>query len=248
MARSARIIHRCAIALALAVCAWVHAAPAVEEPSVQTLAREFPAGTIDTLERIARALDLAGRVGDRISRESEAERRRCEHVFFVNSCMNAVRHQQRAGEQEVQRVTLEAHDYRRMLDARARDRSRADALRQRALEDLERPRREAEAMQGAQARLRGAQEREEDAARVAQQAGRNPANGIAGREQERATQQALDEETRPGREASAERAFEQKSLEASDYAKTRIRDREVNAKRREDREAAREQKDSETPK
>ena len=232
----AGLLHLC---LAPAV-AGASAAPA-PEPADQLLRRlqaDFPPGSIATRDTADRALAAAQQAHAQLQREYEARSVYCSNVFFVNRCMDAARRTQRAGEHIVHGVTLEAHDLQRHLDGVAHAQSREQAARQQAADELLRPEREREAMASARMREDNAAAREQDEQRDLAKAAQDSAAKL-----EQARQQALDQARkdalRPGQEAVALRDFQEKQRQAADYAKTRAQDREANAKRRNEREAAR---------
>lgn len=222
------------------------AARAAEPIDAQQLAQDFPPGSITTKEAAERALSEATSLHSRLQREFDAQRSHCEHVFFVNRCLGAARQAQREGERVVRRVTLEAHDLQRHLDARARAERRAADLRRQAAEDLQRPERERQAMQAARTRQENAEARAQDALRREQAAAQHElANEQRLRQQE--ADLARKDALRPQQEAASLRQFQQKQEQAAAYAQTRARDREANAKRRAERQAARDQQSGAAP-
>lgn len=219
-------------------CLCAALARASELSDVQQLAQRFPPGSITTKEVAEQALAEATTVHHQLQLNFDAQQQHCAHVFFVNRCMSAARLTQRNGEHEVNRITLEAHDFQRHLDARAHAESRASELRRQALEDLQRPERERQAMMSAQMRQENAAAREQDALRGQQDAAKASATSEQ-RQRQQEADLARKDALRPQQEAGAERDFQQKQEEAAAYAQTRARDKEANAKRREERKAER---------
>jgi hypothetical protein len=208
------------------------------EAMVNEISREFPPGSIETRERADRALAAARDAHARLQREFEAQSVHCSGVFFVNRCMDAARRTQRSGERVVRTVTLEAHDLQRRLDAEAHARSREQALRQQAADDLLRPERERQALASARLREDNAAARDADEQRDIAKA----AQDSAARQAQSQSQQrdlARKDALRPRQEAAALQDYQDKQAQAVAYAKTRAQDREANAKRRTEREAAR---------
>jgi hypothetical protein len=210
-------------------------------PAVRQLAKDYPAGSITSAEIADRALTETNEVHTAIQREYKAEHERCEHVFMVNSCMDAARKKERAGESEVRRVNLEAHDLHRALDARADAQNRAEQRKQWEEQEALRPEREREAMAAYQAKQDNATQREQDALKTDQDAAQASAT-TARRQKDQAAQLVHDDALRPKQEVDSERAYRDKQVEAANYAKTRESDKEANAKRREERQASREKK------
>lgn len=213
---------------------------ATELTDVQQLAKRYPPGSITTRELADRALSDASSIHSQLEREFTAQRLHCEHVFFVNHCMGEAHRVQRTGETEIRRITLEAHDLQRHLDARDRAQAREAELRREATEELQRPERERQAMQAAQSRQQGAQTRAEDALRTQQNA-EQASRASEQRQRDQEAELARKDALRPQQEAESLHEFQQKQEQAGSYAQTRARDREANAKRRAEREAAREQ-------
>jgi len=207
-------------------------------PAPEELAQRYPPGTIRTPVQAEAALQAASLVHEQLQRAFDQERQRCEHVFFVNHCLDQAHKVQRHGDQEVRRVTLEVHALRRADDARAHASWQAGELKRQAQEELERPERERRAQLASEARQRNAAEREEDARR--EQAAEAQAQASTDlRLRTHAAQLAREEQQRPRQEAVAARAYADKQQEAAHYAADRARDREQNAKRRDERKAAR---------
>jgi len=96
-------------------------ARAGEVSYAQRLAQEFPPGSITTKEIAERALSGSDEIHRRLQLDFEEQRQHCANVFLVNHCLDSARQVQRNGEREVRRITLEAHDLQRQLDARARE-------------------------------------------------------------------------------------------------------------------------------
>ena len=216
---------------------------ATELTDAQELAKRYPPGSITTRELAERAISDASSVNGQLQREFTAQRLRCEHVFFVNRCIGEAHRVQRAGETQVRRITLEAHDLQRHLDAHDRAEAREAELRREAAEELQRPEHERQAMQATQTREQGAQTRDNDALRTqqkAEQASRTSQQRQHDQEAESARKDAL----RPQQESESLREFQQKQEQAGAYAQSRARDREANAKRRAEREAARDEQNA----
>ena len=204
----------------------------------QQLAQRYPAGSITTAEMADRAISEAASLHNQLQRQYDAKRQQCEQQFFVNACMGKAHQVQRDGEKEVRRITLEAHDLQRHLNAQAHSESQAAQRRREAAEELQRPEREREAMQESQAREKNSQAKAEEALRK-QQSAEQSALESEQRQREQAADWARKDALRPQQEAESLREFQQKQEQASAYAKTRERDREVNAKRRAERQSAR---------
>lgn len=228
---------RC-IPIILCLCAL--GARAGEVSDAQRLGQEFPPGSITTKEIAERALSGSEEVHRRLQLDFEGQRQHCANVFLVNHCLDSARQVQRNGEREVRRITLEAHDLQRQLDARAHAESRAADLRRQAEEDLQRPERERQAMLAAQAREQNAAARAQDALHDQETAAKAQAQSQQ-RQHDQAADVAHKEALRPQQEAEASRAFKEKQEQAAAYAQTRAQDREANAKRRAERQAAREE-------
>jgi len=143
---------------------------ATELTDAQQLGKRYPPGSIATREMAERAISDASSVQNQLQREFTAQRLHCEHVFFVNRCLGEAHRVQRAGETEVRRITLEAHDLQRHLDAHDRAEAREAEVRREATDELQRAERERQAMQASQAREQSAQTRAEDALRTQQSA------------------------------------------------------------------------------
>ncbi len=211
---------------------------ATELTDVQQLAKRYPPGSITTREVAERAISEASSMHNQLQHEFAAQRLHCEHVFFVNHCMEEAHRAQRTGETEVRRITLEAHDLQRHLDARDRAAAREAELRRETEEELKRSEREQKAIQDAQAREQGSQARANEALRTEQSA--QQASRISEqRQREQEADLARKDALRPQQEAESVREFQQKQEQAGAYAQSRARDREANAKRRAEREAAR---------
>jgi len=202
------------------------------------LAQRFPAGSLTTGALADTALTAAQGVQERADAAFELQREHCMHVFFVNHCLDVARKVQRVSEREVRRVTLEAHEVRRQIEAREHIASRTAELQRQAAEDALRPQREREAMLAAKAREDSAAERELDAQRDARTAAQSGADMLQ-RQREQQEQVARKDALRPQQESDAQQAFRDKQQQAADYAQTRARDRIANAKRRDQRSAER---------
>lgn len=202
------------------------------------LAAQFPPGSLTTRERAAVALTQALDIQDLLQQRFEAQSRHCYSVFFVNHCLDAARRDQHSGQHDLQRVILEAHDLDRRLQAQAHARDREDALRRATVEELERPQREQQAQAEARLRLENAAARARDAAADLARAAQDSAAAI---ERARAQQADLARQAalRPGLEAAAQRDLQDKQVAAAAYARTRAQDKEANAQRRAERQAAR---------
>jgi len=224
--------------LLIIFCLCAAGARAGDLSDAQRLAQRFPPGSITTKEVAERALAEATAVHQQLQLDFQSQQRHCGNVFFVNHCLGAARLTQRNGEHEVNRVTLEAHDLQRHLDARAHAESRAAELRRQAAEELQRPAREREAMAAAHMREQNAAAREQDALR-GQESAAQASTVSEQRQREQQADLARKNALRPQQEAGASREFQQKQEQAAAYAQTRARDREANAKRREERKAER---------
>jgi hypothetical protein len=235
--------------LLLVLALGVRAAPAAEPAAAAGgpapppldgagLAQRYPPGSLTTGAMADTALTEAQGVHDRAATEFERQREHCMHVFFVNHCLDRARQEQRRSEREVRRVTLEAHDLRRQIEAREHLQSRAADLQRQAAEDALRPQREQEAMRAAKAREDSAAQRELDAQRDARTAAQSGADMLQ-RQHEQAEALARKDALRPQQETVAQQAFHDKQQEAADYAQTRARDRAANALRRQQRAAER---------
>jgi hypothetical protein len=229
-------------AAALPVVAPGAAAPAAKPaPPVLDaagLAQRFPSGSLTTGALADTALTAAQGVQERADATFELQREHCMHVFFVNHCLDGARKLQRVSEREVRRVTLEAHEVRRQIEAREHIASRTAELQRQAAEDALRPQREREAMLAAKAREDSAAERELDAQRDARTAAQSGADMLQ-RQREQQEQVARKDALRPQQESDAQQAFRDKQQQAADYAQTRARDRIANTKRRDQRSAER---------
>jgi len=224
--------------LLIVLCLGAAGAQADGLSEAQRLAQRFAPGSITSKEQAERALSEAAVVHQQLQLEFEAQRLHCEDVFFVNHCLGGARRRQRDGEHEVTRVTLEAHDLQRHLEAREHAESRAAELRRQAAEELQRPEREREALTSAQMREQNAAAREQDALQ-AQQNAALASTRTEQRQREQEADLARKDALRPQQEAGASREFQQKQEQAQAYAQTRARDREANAKRREERKSER---------
>ena len=218
-------------------------ARATELTDAQQLAKRYPPGSITTRETADRAISDASSLHGQLQREFTAQRLHCEHVFFVNRCMGEAHRAQRVGETEVRRITLEAHDLQRHLDAHDRTEAREAELRREATEELQRPERERQAMQATQTREQGAQTRDNDVLRTQQNAEQASRAGQQ-RQRDQEAEFARKDALRPQQEGESLREFQQKQEQAGAYAQGRARDREANAKRRAEREAAREEQNA----
>lgn len=219
------------------------AARAGDSTPAERLARSFPPGSITSEPQAAAALAQAAQLHRELQEAFAREQSACEHDFFVNHCMDAARTRERAGEHEVRRVTLEAHDLRRQIQAQENARARADQMRREAAEDLQRATRAQEARTAAQVRAQNAAAREQDA----RQADAAAAQALVHAKQRQDAQPEKNERVdaeRPAAAAIAQEQFQNKQAQAQAYARSRERDRQVNAQRRAERQAAREAADA----
>lgn len=211
---------------------------AAANAATQGLERDFAPGTIVTRADAERALTQARAVQQRLQGDYEAQAARCDQAFFVNRCMLAARRQRRDGEAAVHRVTLEAHDLQRGLDAQEHAQARAAEQRHQAQEDLQRPERERLAAANAQERAQAALDRARDEQLEQQRAARDSAAGAA-RQQAQQADRARQDAQRPRQEAASQREYQVKQKDAVGYAAKRALDRDANAKRRAERQKAR---------
>jgi hypothetical protein len=237
-ARPALLAIAAIAVLAVSGAAATAPARASEVGSAEELARRFPPGSLVTAQDADAALAAADALHRLSASTYDREREHCLHVFFVNHCLDSARTAQRRDEHEVRRLTLEAHELRRRIDAQVHERDRAEQLRRQAAEDLLRPEREHESMLAAQARRDGAAARALDAERDALQAAQTQASTNAQHAQQQ-QQRALQDAARPQLETAALNAYREKQEQAAAYARTRERDRAANAKRRSERQAER---------
>ncbi len=223
-----------------AACAVAGAVPGQADARrmVVDLERQYPPGSVTTPAIADRALAAARAAHEGLQVEFEAQQRHCAGVFFVNRCLDAARRAQRAGEHVVRAVTLEAHDLQRHRDAQLHAESRAQALRDQATEDLQRPERERQAALNARVREQNASAREADEQRDLERAAQDSAAAEA-RARAHVADVARKDAARPAQEAASLRDYREKQDQAAAYARTRAEDREANAKRRADRQKAR---------
>jgi hypothetical protein len=225
--------------LCLLACALGPQARSADPDPAQQLDQQYPQGSITTRERADRALADADAVHERVQAQYDAERRRCEHVFLVNHCLGNAHEAERDAERIVQRITLEAHDLRRALDAREHDRARAQELQQQAEQERLRSERERQAKEDARAREQAAAGREEDAKKTEETARKAQAD-TASHQQAQQAGVAREEEQRAAREAAAQQAFKEKQEQAAAYAASKEEDKKANEARRAERQAQRE--------
>ena len=235
-----RTARRALALAAVAFSALAGAATGQPDPQqmVADLERQYPPGSVTTPALADNALLAARAVHESLQVQLEAQRRRCANVFFVNRCLDAARHTQRAGEHVVRAVTLEAHDLQRHRDAQLHAESRAQALRDEAAENLQRPERERQAALNARTREQNASAREADEKRDLERAAQDSAAAEA-RAQAHVADVARKDAARPSQEAASLREYREKQDQAAAYARTRAEDREANAKRRADRQKTR---------
>jgi len=208
--------------------------------AVAALGQEFAPGTILTPAAAERALERARAVAQSLQEEYAARAAYCDHTFFVNRCLLVARRHKRDGDAEVRRVTLEAHDLQRQLEAQAHAQARLDEARRQAEEERLRPERERQAQATAQARAQVARERAHDEL-VAQQRAEQDSAARAARLRQNQADRARDEAQRPHQEALARHDSDAKRQAAADYAAQRALDRAVNARRRTERQKARDE-------
>jgi hypothetical protein len=231
----------CALAGAL-LCLAAARGAGTEAPGGQALAQQldsrYPAGTIVTTQIAERALQDATQVHDRLQAEFDAEKRRCEDVFFEVHCMFVARDAQRKGERIVNRVTLEAHDLRRHADARQHEASRAEELQRQAVQELQRPAHEQQALTDTLGREKDAAQRAADEIKGAETARKAQAD-TEHKQQTQEADQAHKEEQRPAQEQTAEEAYRKKVEEAAEYDKSKAEDKKVNEQKRAERQVER---------
>lgn len=92
-----------------------------------TFGDRYPAGSIKDRAQAEQALRDADAEQGRLERELKAREAECGKELLVNKCRDDVRRDRLAGERELRRVRVEAHDLQRKLDAEAAARKRSEA-------------------------------------------------------------------------------------------------------------------------
>ena len=98
----------------------------------QELATQFPAQSIDSVERARAALALVPVARAEIDRRIAYQRAKCYEEFFTSSCLNDLRDRERRANRAVRRVEVEANALLRRERAAERDRAVADRERRAA--------------------------------------------------------------------------------------------------------------------
>lgn len=125
-------------ALTLSACLLFSAADAFAQKineagaAEQELATQFPAQSIDSVERARAALALVPVARAEIDRRIAYQRAKCYEEFFTSSCLNDLRDRERRANRAVRRVEVEANALLRRERAAERDRAVADRERRAA--------------------------------------------------------------------------------------------------------------------
>ncbi len=205
-----------AFVAALLLAAAAHAA---EDP----LQRDYAAGSISTREQAAAATQAAGARAGELEREYARAMQRCATVVLVTSCQDDARRRRDAQLREVERVRREARAVTRRLDAEARARERADEEAHRAAAAPQRAEQAAKSRAASEARQRAAEQRESKAPTPRAPKAASPP-------------QELTAEQR----AANLKHLQDKQRAAAEYAQRKAKEREDNARRREQRRLERE--------
>ena len=208
----------------------------------QDFGARYPAGSIRDDAQARAVLNEADAEMARIARDASARDNECLRKFLVNSCRDDVRREKELAEREVRRVRVEARDVQRRIEADRVAKRRADEQAARAVEDAQRPQKEARALEDASAREAGAKERGVQSAKP-EKADRG-GEGKAGDQGRSSAQPRMTAEER----AENVRKFQQKQEQAQKRAQEQEAKRAENEQRRaekrkqvEAQEAAREE-------
>lgn len=231
-----RYLCLCAILLAL----LSRSVPAQDiDAQAHRLDLDYPAGSLGTLEASDRALLQAQAVHDAAHADLLARKSACSGTFFYTRCVDAAVDRDRAIERIVERVELEAHDFKRHHEAQRQ----RDARREESTHQTEADRQRSE--QALKARETDHARGQDADSRLQRKSLEDSAASLSSREAEsrrRAQEQRLqsDERERPIREQQAQIGYGSKQREAADHAKSKLQEKSANEQKRQERDARRE--------
>lgn len=225
------VLYRIVLSVMFVIAGWTGGAAGAAD-----LAREFPAGSILSVEEVHRALHAARAEAKRAEDEYTLQKERCTKDFFTNACEDRARRERNRARAEVQRVELEARDRQRALDAQTRNqrkergRPASDvAATEIESENYAAPRQE-KAVPAEQRRVAEVKHRARDRVRFEAKQ-----TEYAQREAERHAPRAVEQ-----REASA-KAFAEKRAQAQEHAEAKAKQKEDNERRRAERKKQRDE-------